>query len=311
MSRPFALFSGSANLPLAEAVARHLAVPLGRSQVTRFPDGETFVEVLEPVRGKDAIIVQPTSPPVNDHLMELLAFADACRRAGAHHVTAVVPYFGYSRSDKRQGRREPIMASVVAALLQTVGVDHLITVDPHAAQIEGFFHVAVDSLTAVPALHAALHGHLPADTVVVSPDAGRVGMATAYAQLLQTSLVVLHKERLSGTETAVTRVVGDVSGRACLVVDDIVSTGSTIAHAIGALLAAGARPEFTVAATHAVLGDAAHANLAHPALRHFYATDSIATDGRAWPSLTTVTIAPLLASVIRDSLGGEAATGAG
>jgi ribose-phosphate pyrophosphokinase len=310
MSRPFALFAGSANRPLAEAVAQHLAIPLGRSTVTRFPDGETSVEVLDPVRGKDAIIVQPTSPPVNDHLMELLAFVDACRRAGAHHVTAVVPYFGYSRSDKRHGRREPIMASMAAALLETVGVDHLLMVDPHAAQIEGFFHVAVDSLTAVPTLHAALRGHLPDGTVVVSPDAGRVGMATAYAQLLHTSLVVLHKERLTGAETVITRVVGDVAGRACLIVDDIISTGSTVAHAIAALLQAGARPQLVVAATHAVLNDAAHANLSHPALRRLFVTDSIATDGHAWPLLATVTIAPLLAAAIRESLGGEAAGGA-
>ncbi|MHB0879104.1 MAG: ribose-phosphate diphosphokinase [Anaerolineae bacterium] len=307
MNRPFALFSGTASRGLAEAIAGHLGIPLGRSEAMRFPDGESFVQILEPVRGKDAYIVQSTSPPVNDHLMELLAFADACRRAGAHHVTAVVPYFGYSRSDKRHGRQEPIMASMVAALLQSVGVDRLMMVDPHAAQIEGFFHIAVDSLTAVPALYEAVKQHLPVDAVVVSPDAGRVGMATAYAQLLGTTLVVLHKERQTGTETTVTRVVGDVGGRACLVVDDIISTGGTIAHAVAALLQAGARPQITVAATHAVLSENAPANLSHPAIRGLFVTDSIAVDETTWPSLTTVSIAPLLAAAIRDSLIGNTA----
>jgi ribose-phosphate pyrophosphokinase len=167
MANDLSIFSGTSNPPLANAVAQALGVPLGAAVVDRFPDGEVTVHLQEPVRRKEVFIVQPTSPPVNDHLVELLAFADACRRASAAQITAVVPYFGYARADKRHGRREPITASMVAVLLQAVGINHVITIDLHASQIEGFFHVAVDSLTAVPLLCDAMRPRLPADTVVV------------------------------------------------------------------------------------------------------------------------------------------------
>lgn len=180
----FVLFSGSANATLAASVAASLGVQLGLRAVSRFPDGETSVRIDETLRGRDVFLVQPTSPSVNDHLMELLAFSDACRRSGAGRVIAIVPYFGYARADKRHGRREPITASLVARLMQAAGIDHVVTLDLHADQIEGFFHIPVDNLTAVPTIVSALHGQLPKDLVVVSPDVGRIAMATDYSQRL-------------------------------------------------------------------------------------------------------------------------------
>lgn len=295
----YIVLPGTANPALAEAVARLAGVPVGQCVVERFPDGELSLAILEPVRGKQVLIVQPTSPPVDEHLVELLAFADACRRAAAGRLIAVVPYFGYARADKRHGRREPITAGMVAHLMQSVGIDHVITVDLHARQIEGFFRVAVDSLTAVPTLHQALRRHLPEDVVVVSPDAGRVEMATRYAQLLDTVVVVLHKQRQSGSRTEVTRIVGDVRDRACLVVDDMITTGGTIAKSIAALLDAGARPHITVAATHGVLVDGWRANLDHEAVRRVLVTDTVSPAGKEWSKLEVVSVAPLIAAAVQ------------
>src|ERR671932_304240 len=219
------IFAGTANPDLARAVARELGVRLGACAVERFPDGEVSVRLEESVRGREVFVVQPTSPPVNDHLVELLAFADACRRASAARTTAIVPYFGYARSDKRDGRRVAVAASMVADLLQSVGVGHVVTVDVHTPQLEGFFRVPFDSLTAVPILADAVREHLPEGAAVVSPDAGRVSMATEFAQRLGAQVVVLHKRRESGSRTRVTHVVGDVRDRACLVIDDMISTG--------------------------------------------------------------------------------------
>ena len=298
MSERIVLFAGTANPSLAASVAAVLGVQLGACTVERFPDGELSVWLDDSVRRRDVFLVQPTGPPVNEHLVELLAFTDACRRAAAARFTAVVPYFGYARSDKRHGRRGPITASLVARLMETAGVDHIVTLDLHAAQIEGFFHIPVDELTAVPTLCDALQGGLSPETVVVSPDTGRVKMASEYAHRLGSSVAVLHKRRVSGTETEVTHVVGDVSGRPCLIVDDMIATGGTIATGVAALLAAGARPEITVAATHGLfIGDAA-ANLSHPAIREVVVTDSLAST-RSWPRLRIASIASLLASAIR------------
>ncbi|MBV9772783.1 MAG: ribose-phosphate pyrophosphokinase, partial [Gemmatimonadetes bacterium] len=252
MREDFVVFGGTANPPLAAAIAKELNVPLGQRVVERFPDGEVSVRIEESVRGKEVFVVQPTSPPVNDHLMELLAFTDALQRAAAERIVAVVPYFGYARADRRHRRREPITASLVAALMQTAGVDHLLAVDLHTPQIEGFFGIPVDTLSAVSVLCDSLRRRLPADTVVVSPDAGRVQLATEYARRLDAGLAVLHKRRESGTETAVTHLVGDVGGRACLLVDDMISTGGTLVQSVRALREAGGR-EFFVAATHGLL----------------------------------------------------------
>lgn len=294
----FKLFAGTAHPTLASRTADLLRVPLGKCTIERFPDGETSVQLLEPVRHKEVFLIQPIGPPVNEHLVELLILADACRRAAASRITAIVPYLGYSRADKRHGKREAITASMVATVLQAIGIDHLLTVDLHAPQIQGFFHIPVDSLTAVPTLYNTLRHHVSDDTVVVAPDAGAVRMATEYAHRLSTSVIVLHKRRESGTETRVTHVVGEVRGRACLIVDDMITTGGTIAESIDALLNAGSRPEITIAATHGLFVSGARERLTHKSVRNIFVTDTVPVTEKDWPQLHVVTVASLLAGAV-------------
>lgn len=292
------LFGGSASEKLAVRVAHLMERSLGRSFVEHFPDGEINVRIDEPVRGRDVFLVQSTSPPVSSNLFELLAYADACRRSGARAITAVIPYFGYSRSDKRDARREPIMASMVAELLQAVGVGHLLTVDLHAPQIEGFFHVPVDTLTAFPSLARAVQRDLPEDVVVVSPDEGRLKVATQVAHWLGVPVAVLHKVRGGSSSAFITRVIGDVAERPCVIVDDMIATGVTIFEAANALLRAGARHELFVLATHAVFTEGADQKLQHPAIKHVFVTDSIAVASP--PSIVSVvSLDRLLAAAIR------------
>lgn len=300
----FVLFGGTANPGLAEAVARELGVAPGRSEVERFPDGELSVRLLESVRRKDVYVVQPTSPPVNDHLVELLAFADVCRRAAAARVTAVVPYFGYARADRRVGRREPITASMVAALMQAAGIHHVLSVDLHTAQLEGFFQVPVDALSAVGEIAKALAGTLPDDLIVVSPDAGRVRMATDYARLLGAPVAIIIKQRESGAHTEATHLVGDVRGRACLLVDDMISSGGTLVSSVRALRGAGAR-EFHVAATHGLLVGDACARLEEAGIEEVVVTDTVDVPCRDWPRLRVVSLAPLLGEAIRRMVSHE------
>lgn len=299
------VFAGSSNHDLAEAVAQRLGTQLNPCVVERFPDGETSVKLEEAVRGHHVFILQPTGPPVNDNLVELLAFVDACRRAAAANIIAVVPYFGYARQDKRHGHREPVTASMVAYLLQAIGANHVVTIDLHSPQIEGFFHIPVDALTAVPTLCEAVRTHVPQNLVVVSPDEGRVKMAGQYAQRLSSTVAVLHKRRETATRTRVTHVVGDVRDKACLIIDDMISTGGTISEAIEALLAAGARPEIVVAATHGPLLKSAREKLSHESIRALFVTDTIAPVIREWPKLQVITIAPLIAEAIQRILADE------
>ncbi len=313
----FVLFAGTANPVLAAAIAGSLGTQLGACHVERFPDGELSVRLDASVRGREVFIVQPTTPPVNDNLIELLAFADACRRASAERITAIVPYFGYARSDRRNHRRrEPIMASLAAELMQCSGVDHVVLIDVHTPQVEGFFRVPVDSLTAVPVLCASIREQLPPETasdiVVVSPDAGRVPMATEYARRLGAPLAVLHKRREGGAEVVVMHLVGDVRDRPCLIADDMISTGSTIVESARALRNAGALPDISVVATHGLLLDGACERLAASGVRRLFITDSVAGTQRrcvlAQPSqldINVASIAPLLASAIRHQLADE------
>jgi ribose-phosphate pyrophosphokinase len=300
----FVLFGGTANPGLAAAIAGELGVELGRSQVERHPDGELSVRLLESVRRKEVFLVQPTAPPVNDSLVELLAFADACRRSAATRLTAVVPYFGYARADRRDCRREPITASMVAAILQTAGVHHVLSVDLHTAQAEGFFQIPVDALSAIPTLCEHLRGRLPDDVVVVSPDAGRVRAATEFAERLGASLAVILKHRTSGRETHVTHLVGEVRGRACLLVDDMISTGGTLVASIQALHEAGAR-ECSVAATHGLLVGDACERLEAAGVREVVVTDTVDVPCRDWPRLHVVSLAPFLGEAIRRMVSRE------
>jgi ribose-phosphate pyrophosphokinase len=300
--REFVIFAGTANPDLTAAIAADLGMFPGACAIERFPDGETSAELLESVRRKEVFLVQPLSPPVNDHLVELLALADACRRAVAARITAVVPYLGYARSDKRHGRREPISGRMVADVLEAVGIDHVVTMDLHAPQIEGFFHIPVDSLTAVPTLCNILHEKLPPGVVVVAPDAGALRMATDYAHRLKGTVAVLHKRRESGTGTQVTHLVGDVGGKACLIVDDMISTGGTLASGIEALLQAGARPELTIAATHGLFLAGARQKLMHEAVKKVLVTDTVAGIPKDWPRLQIISIAPVIAGALKRLL---------
>ena len=300
----FAIVAGTGSSALAAAAAAELGVSLCPCAVDRFPDGEVAVELGASVRGRTVFLVQATAPPVNDHLVELLVMADACRRASAARITAVVPYFGYARSDKRDGKRRPITASAVSVLMESIGIDHVVTVDVHTPQLEGFFRIPIDNLSAVPTLCAALHHHVPGNAVVVSPDLGGLRRATEYSQRLGMPAAVCRKQRTSGTEVSVTQVIGDVSGRPCVIVDDMITTGGTVAECVRALRDAGARPPFTVAATHGVFTPGSRERLAEAGVRDIVVTDTIAQP-HLGEGLRVVSIAGLLAHALRR-LGSDA-----
>lgn len=291
------LFAGTGNPALAAAAVEGLGLTLSPCTVERFPDGEVSVELDVSVRGHDVFLLQPTAPPVNDNLMELLVLADACRRAAAARITAVIPYFGYARSDKRAGRRAPVTASAVAHMLEGVGIDHVLTVDVHTPQLEGFFHVPIDDLSAVGTLCQALHHRVPGESVVVSPDLGGARRAAEYSQRLGMPTAVCRKQRASGTEVSVVEVIGDVVGRPCLIVDDMITTGGTVAACARALRAALARPELVVAATHGVFSRGARERLAAAGARTVFVTDTIAQEPAS--GLEVVSVAPLIGAALR------------
>lgn len=293
------VFAGSANVPLAVAVAKQLEVPLGSRRVQRFPDGELHVELQESVRGHDVYLLQPTSPPVEAHLLELWFLADACRRAGAAHLTAVVPYFGYARQDRRASGREAVGARLIADLFAASGLQRLVAVDLHSASLEGFFAIPVEHLSAVPLLADAVGPLLAPNTVVVAPDLGAVKLAEHLARCLHLPMAIVDKERLTGEEVRVRRVVGRVEGCPVLVVDDMISTGGTVQAAIQALMAAGCAPEVTVAASHALFVGPAVARLRELPIRRLVATDSVAAPEQLPFPVHTVSLAPLLAEAIR------------
>jgi ribose-phosphate pyrophosphokinase len=303
------LLAGSASRSLATAVERDLDHRFAASTIERFPDGEVFVRLDEPVRGHEVILLAATAPPVNDHLVELLALADACRRADATRIVALMPYFGYARSDRRDGRRTPIMASLVAELCERAGIDHVVTLDVHTPAVEGFFRIPVDNLTAVPELAAALAeraGNDASNAVIVAPDLGAVRLANGYATHLDLPVAVCHKRRLGGAEVSVGRITGDVARRRCIIVDDMISTGGTIVESVRALNDAGALPEHIVAATHAVLVPGALEIIADAGVCELFVTDSIQprADAAARLTPTIVSVAPLLATAIRRLLDG-------
>ena len=297
-----AVFTGSANPQLALDIARYLQVPLGRAHVGRFSDGEVTVELMENVRGRDVFIVQPTSPPANDHLMELLVMVDACRRASAARITAVVPYFGYARQDRRpRATRVAITAKVVANMIAGVGVHRVLTVDLHADQIQGFFDIPVDNVYSSPVLLGEVWKQKYDDLVVVSPDVGGVVRARAIAKRLDDAdLAIIDKRRPRANESEVMNIIGEVEGKSCVLVDDMVDTAGTLCHAAKALKDHGAK---TVAAyiTHPVLSGPAVDRIAASALDELVVTDTIQLrdHARACRKIRQLSVAGLLAETMR------------
>ncbi|MFA5594957.1 MAG: ribose-phosphate pyrophosphokinase [Trueperaceae bacterium] len=293
------IFCGSANPELAQTVAEQLGMKLANGSVSKFPDGETRIRIDESVRGADCYIIQSTCAPVNDTLMELLVLIDALRRASAWRINAVIPYFGYSRQDKKMQAREPITAKLVANLLETAGADRVITIDLHAGQIQGFFDVPVDHLTALDILGDYLKTTDLTDSVVVSPDVGRAIEARRLANYLNLPLVMLYKRRTSPTDTEVTHVIGEVDGKRPIMLDDMISTAGTMRRGIDALIKLGAVPEVRVGATHAVFTPPALERLTHDAISSILVTDTIPlkeNNGK----IEVLSVAPLLAKAIRN-----------
>ena len=270
------LFSGNANRTLAQSIAQHLDVPLGKCTVRRFADQEIFVEVKENVRGEDVFILQSTSFPANDHLMELLIMIDAARRSSAKRITAVLPYFGYARQDRKPGPRTPISAKLVANLIVEAGADRVLTLDLHAGQIQGFFDIPTDNLFAVPVMNRDVRAHYDvSNLMVVSPDVGGVVRARALARRLgDVPLAIVDKRRDKPGVSEVMNVIGDVAGHDCILVDDIIDSGGTLCNAADALLGHGAR-SVTAYITHGVLSGGAVTRIAASSLTELVITDSI------------------------------------
>ncbi len=301
LAEPPCLLCGSSVPELGEQVARLVGVPLLERRIERFPDGEMYVRLGESVRGRDAYVLQSTCAPVNDHLFELLLVLDTLRRASAARLTAVIPYYGYARQDRKSSGREPISAKLVANLLATAGANRIVAVDLHSPAIQGFFDIGMDHLTTIPLLAAYLKDRIPRDSVLVSPDTGGVKRADLFARLLGLPLAILHKRRASAREVEIAAVVGDVRGKSPIIVDDIIATGGSIQHAVETLVREGARPEVRLVATHGVLaGDAARV-LDHPAIQEIVVTDTIPVRPeirRSLPRLHVVSVAELLAAAI-------------
>ena len=292
------ILAGSASVRLGTAVCTSLDLPLAPCETRRFPDGELQVELAQSVRGDDVFLIQATSPPVNEHLIELLMLADACRRSGAGRLTGIIPYFSYARQVRRAGRRS-LGARVAADVIATAAFDRLVLIDAHTAAIEGFFSVPIEHLTATPLLARAVSASLPEHSVVVAPDLGAVKLAREYARLLHMPMAVVHKTRLDGEAVEAKAVMGDVAARSPLIIDDMLSTGGTIEAAVAALRAAGAVDPMTVAVTHALLVGHAADLLPKLGLARIVASDSVERDGIANLSVTTKSLAPLLAAAIR------------
>ncbi|MEF8833774.1 MAG: ribose-phosphate diphosphokinase [Halofilum sp. (in: g-proteobacteria)] len=296
------VFAGNANPDLAQAVCDHLNLPLGKANVGRFSDGETTVEVLENVRGRDAFIVQSTCQPTNDNLMEILLLCDALRRASVERITAVVPYFGYSRQDRRiRHQRVPVSAKVVANVLCTAGIDRLLTVDLHADQIQGFFDIPVDNVYASPLLLGDIWRQKHPNIVVVSPDVGGVVRARAVAKRLDDSdLAIIDKRRPQANESEVMHIIGDVRDRTCIIIDDLVDTAGTLCQAAKALKEHGARAVVAYA-THPVLSGPAVERIDNSTIDELVVTDTIPLSeaAAASPRIRQLGVAELLAETLR------------
>ena len=299
--RKVCIFSGNANPALAQEIVKHLDIPLGQIRVSRFSDGETFCEIQENVRGVDTYIIQPTCLPVNENFMELLIMADALRRASAGSITAVIPYYGYGRQDRKVAPRTPITSKLCADLIVSAGVHRVVCVDLHAGQIQGFFNIPFDHLFAMPVfLDGYLRKHFAKDVVVVSPDAGGVERARAYAKRLEASLAIIDKRRERANVSEVMHIIGDVDGRDCVVVDDMIDTAGTLCNTARALMQKGAR-KVVACATHAVLSGPAVARIIDSPLAEVVVSDTIPLSAEAQASgkFRVVSISRLVGEAIR------------
>jgi len=294
------ILPGSADSALAESVTTAVGVKPVQRLLQRFPDGELHIEIQDSVRGCDVFLIQPTCPPVDEHFFELFLMADACRRAGSTHLTAVIPYFGYARQDRRVHGREPVSARLVADLIATSGIQRVVVVDFHSRAVESTFAIPVEHLSAIPILAEAVRPSVHRDAVVVSPDLGAVKMAERYAKLLNLSVGIIHKSRVSGAEVTVQRIVGDVRGREILVVDDMITTGATIEKALKALLEAGCSASaIKVVASHGLFVGNAAERLGNLPIEKIFVSDSVPAPERFPLPLCVSSLAGLLAETIQ------------
>lgn len=296
------VFAGRANIPLAERIARHLGDPLGKITLTNFPDGENWVKIDEDVRGRDVFVVQPTCPPVNDNLMELLIILDSLKRASAARITAVLPYYGYARQDRKEQGRVPITAKLVADLLTVAGANRVLALDLHAAQIQGFFNIPVDHLSGAPVLNefVASRGVADEDLVVLSPDEGSIKRALAHQKKLGGRIAIVDKRRSSATETKQANLIGcTLKGKSVFIFDDMISTGGSITGAARLAMEHGAREVYALA-THGVLVGNAIREIHESPLKQVVVTDTIPlTPEKQIPKIEVLSVAKLLADAIK------------
>jgi len=298
----FKVLSGNANPALAQAICRELGVELAGATVKTFSDGEIWVQITENVRGADVFVIQPTCPPADRHLMELILMIDALKRASADRITAVMPYYGYARQDRKDRPRVPISAKVIASMLERAGADRLLTLDLHAAQIQGFFDIPVDHLFSAPVMIEYVKKNFDLSRlIVVSPDAGGVERARAFAKRLDAPLAIIDKRRERPNESDVMNIIGDVKGLDCLLVDDLIDTAGTLGKSSQALLEAGAA-SVTACATHPILSGPAISNIEKSALREVIVSDSIPLreEARSCARIRVLSVAPLLAKAIQS-----------
>jgi len=298
MKKGFLVFSGSANPQLSSKVCKHLNLDPGKIEITRFPDGEIDMKILEDVRGADVYVIQPTCPPVNENLMELLILIDCLRRASAERITAVIPYFGYARQDRKAEGRVPISAKLVANVITAAGATRALAIDLHAAQLQGFFDIPMDHLYAAPVLVEYFRQLNIKDLTIVSPDVGGIKMARAYAKRLNADLAIVDKRRSGPTETEVMHVIGDVEGRNVILVDDMISTATSITEAAKHCRKKGAK-DIYICGTHAVLAGKAVEKLSKAPVKEVVVTDTIPTVGKEFPNLKVLSVANLLGEAIR------------
>ncbi len=293
------IFAGNSNPSLAQEICGTLDIPLGKAHVKEFSDGETLVEIQENVRGRDVFIVQSTCTPVNNNIMELLVMVDALKRASAERITVVVPYYGYARQDRKVAPRVPITAKLVADLITSSGVDRILTIDLHAGQIQGFFNIPVDHLFATPIILDYIRKHFADDLVIVSPDAGGVERARAFAKRLGSSLAIIDKRRTDVNEAQVMNIIGNIKGKPVILLDDMVDTAGTLTESISALLETGAL-SVSACATHPVLSAPAVQKINDSALRELVVTNTIPLreDAKSCKKIKVLSIAPLLAEAI-------------